>query len=226
MAAPSRISVFAALLFGIAVGTAVGYLLAQERPEVSSAGPGESVSTEIAKLRAELDDLKERDGVSNLEADLKDLQTIVADIMLRGDEVSLRAEFAQNAERLNGIDADKFALWDSDGDGTDDLAHLEESTRDIVSGETPVGLAKKANTADNAAFLGDLCRPISPWPSIPTPTSPKQYDSNGTFVWRETLRSSVTWLLLAMRRCLATWSPSGAFRLGVSKPILYRPPRV
>lgn len=154
MASVSRGFFGAVLLLCLVVGLAVGYLIAQEL-QVAPEGQPSNVAAEIAQLRAEVAALKERSPLTS-NTDLEDLQTVVADIMLRGDELALRADYARNADRLAGHEAADFALRDADEDGIDDLAGANETVAAILSGELPVGEAKKAATAGNAAFLGNL----------------------------------------------------------------------
>ncbi|MDD4268035.1 MAG: hypothetical protein GXY25_07610 [Pirellulaceae bacterium] len=157
MASASRGYFWAALILGLAIGLAVGYLVAQEKyaaPPIQTA----SVLAEIAQLRADLAAIKET-GSSISEADLKDLQTVVADILVRGDELALRAEYARNAGRLDGREAAQFVLREAGPDGIDGQAGAGETLSAILSGKLPVGEAKKAATAataGNAAFLGNL----------------------------------------------------------------------
>ena len=154
MASASRGYFWAALILGLAIGLAVGYLVAQEKyaaPPIQTA----SVLAEIAQLRADLAAIKET-GSSISEADLKDLQTVVADILVRGDELALRAQYAQNAGRLDGHEAAQFVLRDAGQDGIDGQAGAGETLSAILSGKLPVGEAKKAATSGNAAFLGNL----------------------------------------------------------------------
>lgn len=154
MASATRRHPWAALILGLAVGLVVGYLVAQEA-QVRPAVQPSNLAAEIAQLRADVAALKER-GPSMAEADLKDLQTVVADIMFRGDEVALRAEYARNADRLGGREPAEFAIRDADQDGIDDLASANESIAEILSGKLPVGEAKKSATAGNAGTLGHL----------------------------------------------------------------------
>jgi hypothetical protein len=155
MSSARRSSAAATLLLGLAVGGTVGYLVADTRSqEPTSTLTNDSAS--LAEIRAELDELGAKISGVSVDDQLAQLQTAVADILSRGDEISLRADFARTADRLEGHKADDFALRDADEDGTPDLEHLRQSLADIVSGKTPVARAKKADSADNAEFLGNL----------------------------------------------------------------------
>lgn len=142
------------LLLGLVLGTAAGYYLARAS-EPKSAGTNDA-SAELSRIRAELDELKTQHAPAAVNEQVRQLEGIVTDILVRGDEFSLRADFARTADRLEGHPASDFVLRDADGDGTDDLDQLRKTIEAIVSGATPVGKAKKADSAGNAEFLGNL----------------------------------------------------------------------
>ncbi len=143
------------LLLGGLLGVGAGYLLARASEGQSSPGAANHAA-ELAQIRAELDELKARHAVPAADEQMEQLQAIVTDILLRGDEFALRAEFARRADRLGGRAAAEFALRDADGDGADDLEQLRQKLDGIVSGATPVAKAKKADSAGNTDFLGNL----------------------------------------------------------------------
>ena len=153
MASASRGYFWAALILGLAIGLAVGYLVAQEKyaaPPIQTA----SVLAEIAQLRADLAAIKET-GSSISEADLKDLQTVVADISFAAMSWRLRAG-TRNTGRLDGRGCTvRFREGRPDGS----TAKPVRGRASAISGKLPVGEAKKAATAataGNAAFLGNL----------------------------------------------------------------------
>ena len=143
------------LLLGIVLGGVVGFLVAHAG-ENATTSPQADLSTELADIRAELANLKERVSPAAVKAEVEQLQAIVGDILLRGDEFSLRADFARSAGRLDGHVAEDFALRDADRDGREDIAVLHGRIDDILSGKTPVGKAKHADAADNSECLGNL----------------------------------------------------------------------
>ena len=143
------------LFVGVALGLAAGYLVGRALAQ-SPAASAPNHSAELAQLRAEVDELKSQMAPASVDEQVTQLQGMVADILLRGDEFSLRADYARTADRLDGHKPSDFALRDADGDGTDDLEQVKQTLAAIVSGATPVGKAKKADSAGNAEFLGNL----------------------------------------------------------------------
>ncbi len=142
-------------LLGLLIGGVAGYLVAQGLHP----GPNATIvdhSVELAEIRTELTELKAQIAPASVEDQVEQLQALVTDILLRGDELSLRADFARTADRLDGHAAADFALCDADEDGTADLEQLKQRLDGILSGATPVARAKKADSAGNTEFLGDL----------------------------------------------------------------------
>lgn len=159
MTSARKNSIVAALLLGVLVGVVAGYLVAYLVPHTREREPATATldySSELAQIRADLAEVKTQIAPVSVDEQLKQLQAIVTDILLRGDEFSLRADFARTADRLGGRSAADFALYDADGDGTADLDQLRHTLEGILSGTTPVAKAKKADSAGNTEFLGNL----------------------------------------------------------------------
>lgn len=155
MTSARKRSTVAVMLLGILIGGVAGYFVASAA-EDKKAAPVVDHAAEIAALRAELAEVKTHISPASLDEQLKQLQSTVVDILLRGDEFSLRADYARTADRLEGHSASEFAMRDADQDGIDDLEQLRRSFASLVSGKTPVAQAKKADSADNAESLGNL----------------------------------------------------------------------
>lgn len=145
----------AALFMGLLLGAAAGYVAARAS-EDKSASPGADHTAELAEIRAELAEVKTQVSPTTTDEQVKQLQAMVSDILLRGDEFSLRADFARTADRLDGHRASEFVLRDADQDGTEDLEQMRQTVDGIVAGKIQVARAKKAESADNAEFLGNL----------------------------------------------------------------------
>ncbi len=155
MASARRSTAILTLLLGLLLGGAAGFLVAQARDQ--QAGPtGQDPWGELAQLRADLAELKAQVAPANVDEQVAQLQTIVTDILLRGDEFAIRADFARTANRLDGHPVGDFTLRDADQDGTADLEQVQQTLAGILAGTTPVGHAKKADSAGNAEFLGNL----------------------------------------------------------------------
>ncbi|MHB8902917.1 MAG: hypothetical protein ACYC6Y_29505 [Thermoguttaceae bacterium] len=142
------------LIVGTLAGGVGGFLLVEVLDP--KGGAAAAPSAELAQIRAELAELKGRGAPLGMDDQLAQLHGIVTDILLRGDEFAIRADFARNADRFGGRPVGDFALRDGDGDGRDDLEELRQMLEGIVAGTTPVGLAKKADSAANAEFFANL----------------------------------------------------------------------
>ncbi len=152
---PVRRQSTAALLVGLLLGTVAGYVAAHAT-EDKTVPPVADHSPELAEIRAELAEIKAQVSPVSVDEQLEQLQAMVSDILLRGDEFSLRADYARTADRLDGHRADAFALRDADEDGTEDLEQLRQMVDSIVTGKIQVARAKKADSGDNTEFLDDL----------------------------------------------------------------------
>ncbi len=143
------------LFLGMAIGLPAGYLVARTLAQSPVASTPDH-SAELAQLRAEVEELKTQIAPASVDEQVTQLQGMVADILLRGDEFSLRADYARTADRLDGYKPSDFALRDADEDGTDDLEQVKQALAAILSGAARVGKAEKADSAGNAEFLGNL----------------------------------------------------------------------
>jgi hypothetical protein len=148
-------SAIVTLILGFLLGGAAGYLVAHAWDQ-SPASTKADHSAELGQIRAELAEIKTQVTPADVNEQLAQLRATVGDILLRGDEFALRADFARTANQLDGHSAADFALRDADGDGTDDLEQVRRTLEGILSGTTPVGNAKKADAAGNTEFLGNL----------------------------------------------------------------------
>lgn len=155
MAASQKLSAFVILFVGLLAGGMAGYLYARAAANKPLAPAGDH-SAELAELRAELAEIKTHLSPASLDEQLKQLESTVVDILVRGDEFSLRADYARTADRLDGHTASEFAMRDADNDGTSDVEQLRLGLANVVSGKVTVAKAKAAETADSAESLGNL----------------------------------------------------------------------
>ena len=155
MAVSQKLSTFVILFVGLLAGGVAGYVFARAAANKPLA-PASNHSAELAELRAELAEIKAHLSPASLDEQLKQLESTVVDILVRGDEFSLRADYARTADRLEGHAAGEFAMRDADNDGTNDIEQLRLGLANFVSGKTPVAKAKAADTAENAESLGNL----------------------------------------------------------------------
>ncbi len=142
------------LVIGLVLGAMAGYLVAQARNPDLASSP--ETSAELAKIHTELAELRAQTALVSVNEQVAQLETIVSDVLLRGDEFLLRADFARNADQLGGHGPSHFALRDADEDGTEDVEQLRHALDNMLSGKTPVSLAKKADSAGDAERFGDL----------------------------------------------------------------------
>ncbi len=148
-------SAIVTLILGLFAGAAAGFLVAHLRVQ-SPASANADHSAELSQIRAELAELKAHVIPVTVDEQLAQLHTTVTDILVRGDEFAIRADFARTADRLGGHPAGDFALRDADKDGSADLEQVRHTLEGILSGTTQVGNAKKADSAGNTEFLGNL----------------------------------------------------------------------